>query len=113
MDSLILIPISGTALNPEVFAAALNSMPRVQAIRREPEGAIEAEYHYESESVIVALSRSRRHIGVGGTGEPALRFCWELRRLIPGLRLLDESYSFDLELDEVQDFEDLVRASET
>lgn len=113
MDNLLLFRDDDTSISPEAFETLLQTAQGFSEIRRHtPAGTlVEAQYTLGDDFTTVRLNSTGKAISISSTSSAALEAAIVIQRGLPfPLRIINMSYSFDLNLQDYENLADLAAA---
>jgi hypothetical protein len=108
MQTIILIRADKEQFDDSAAYASLASIANTFGFRRSATAAFECRYTASGDETIVRLSSDLKRISIEGVGVASLTMVWQLRHHLPPVRVFDSSYSFDIFLDDITSYEQLV-----
>ncbi len=114
MNGMMIFPSDYSELDTDEVRNAFQKIPGCRGFR---EGGVigallECEFPFLEDSAILRFSDDRKAISVSKYSDAGLQATLELKQNIKrSLRVIDVEYSFDVELDQIDDLESLRRAT--
>jgi len=105
MSKILIFREDQNKFDKSLVISILSQITSVQRVRTDNVVGclIEADYEKNNEAIIIRLNSDGETLSLSHDGDLALEAVLELNALIEeGLHMIDESYSYDIDLDEIK-----------
>ena len=110
MDQLLIYDEAQVCFDAAEIENVLRSIPAISSVRTTPQviAVVEGDYEHETGTAIIRLISTRKMIVLEGTFEAIASAAFELSESTTRkLRLIDESYNFDIAFEDVSSLQQL------